>query len=274
MKIELLKNGVDQINTFLKVASKYQEQFAMTVNNDTMNLKFIDPSHVCMANLDLRNNKHYKLESLAKPLNDKTFELSVKDVSKILARVEDNTTTVNAETDKSGELLGINFIITSNDTNEVIKEIQIPAFNYEQNINIPDLGYGNDIPLARMEIENLVDSIHEINDYEADAIKITNSGTQLNFEATSQNNIRKKIKINKFETVDFVDMSEKEHDGTEKIEGFYSMDFLNHLVTESKAYSKVDIRYNDKLPVSFYYINEESNDVGNLVCILAPRVED
>lgn len=276
LKLELLRSGVDQISTFLKIAdNKYMEQFAITVNQDTINMKFMDPSHVCMASLDLRNNKHYKLESLHKELNDKTFELSIKDVSKILSRVEDNTTIVNAETDKGGDLLGINFIIQSNETNETIKEIQIPVFEYEQSANIPEISYDNDIPKTRMEIENIVDSIHEINDYEAETLMITNNGMQMNLVATSKQNERKKIKINKFESIDFEDISEQaQHDGTQTIEATYSMEYMNYLVVKSNAYNQIDIIYDTKLPISLFYGNKETGDAGNLICILAPKVEE
>lgn len=273
MKLELLKNGVDQISTFLKITDKYMEQFAITVNPTGINLKFIDPSHVCIVSLELKNNKHYKLESLHEALLDKTFELSVKDVSKILSRVEDNTTIVNAETDNSGDLIGINFIIQSNETNEIIKEIQIPAFEYEQSANLPQLSYGNEVPKARMEIDNIVDSIHEINDYETETLAITNTGSEINLVATSSQNTRKKIKINKFQHVDFEDVSEKP-DNVKETKAVYSMEYMNYLIVKSNAYKEIDIVYSEKLPISLLYGNRETNENGNLVCILAPKVEE
>lgn len=245
----------------------------MTVTDETINMRFIDPSHVCMASLELQNNKHYKLDQLDQALNNTTFELSVKDVIKILSRIEDNTTIINAEKDNQGQLLGINFIINSNETNETVKEIQIPAFEYEMRADIPQLKYNDDIPKAKMEIDNIVDSIHEINDYETDTLTISNNGMNILLEATSTRNTRKRIKITKFENIDFQDISEKQYDGTEYIQGKFSMEYLNYLIVGSNAYSEIDLIYGTQMPLSLCYSGKESTD-KNLLCILAPRIEE
>lgn len=249
------------------------EQFVVVVTNETIQLKFMDPSHVCMATLELKNNKHYKLESLHKILDNKPFELSVKDVTKILSRIEDNTTVINSEVAQDEIIEGINFIITSNETNEIIKEIQIPAFNYEQGINIPDLNYTN-TPHIRMEIDNILDSINEINDYETETLSISTNDDTMLLEATSDTNNRKKIKITKFLQVDFENMNTSLSTQTnEKIKVFYTMDFINDLIVSSNIYPEIDLIFGNKLPISLVYVNRESDD-NNLTCILAPKTSE
>lgn len=270
MKLELLKNGVDQIATFLKIATKLKmEKFAININQKRLTLRFIDPSHVSMSVLELRNNKHYKLDNLVDSLEGKDFELQVKDVDKILSRVEENTTVMSAAVE-GGDLMGINFTINSNETTETIKEIQIPAFDYEMGANLPALSFEKDAPNIRMEVDNIVESLNEINDYETEILQITNDGAVVKLEATSSENNRKRIKINKFESIDFQNLNEGK---TKSVDTVYSMDFLNKIVVSNNAYEKIDVQLDNKMPICFTYVNENAGD-SNLICYVAPRTED
>lgn len=273
MKLELLKNGVDQINTFLKIAGKQKslDQFVIVVTNETIQLKFVDPSHVCMVILELQNNKHYKLNSLHKILDNKPFELSIKDVTKILSRIDDNTTIINAEVSNDNIILGINFIITSNETNEIIKEIQIPAFNLEQSVNTPNLNYDTMLHY-RMEIDNILDTINEINDYETETLSISTNNDTMLLEATSSVNSRKKIKITKFLQVDFQNMNTTVETNN-NINVFYTMNFINDLIVSSNIYTEIDLIFGNKLPITLVYVNNESSD-NNLSCFLAPKIQE
>lgn len=270
MKLELLKNGVDQTLAFLKVTQKYMEQFAITVTEENIDLRFMDPSHVCMGRLLLENNKHYKLDSLMQSLDGITFELRTKDVMKILSRIEDNTTIINAEVEDN-TILGVNFIVKGNETNTTLKEIQIPAYEYEQNAKINELVYDQNIPKARIEIDNLVNSLAEIKDYDVDVLYLELNQQAMTLTATSTDNVRKKIKINKFDSLDFEDITAVDTDIT--IAAFFTMEYLHNLIVTNPAYKSIDIAFNTDKPLEVTYVDEASQD-NNLVCLIAPKLRE
>src|ERR1044072_4979092 len=108
MQIEILDIGKNQLLAFLKIAQKHQDQVVLIPKQNEIDFKFDAISHTNVGYLKLKKDIHYKMENLEDVFVAKQFERNIKDISRILSHLKNQSVSLNTEIEDD-ILTGISF---------------------------------------------------------------------------------------------------------------------------------------------------------------------
>ena len=283
MEIELLKNGKEQIQTFLKIAMKIsKEKFSIVVNNDQMLVQYIDPGKVSIGQLTLKQNQHVIISDIPENILNKPMEFQIKDILKVLSYVGKNKIKISLSIDiienengtVSQDISGIKFEIRSSETDILQKEVEIPIYDFETNFQIPKFNYDPTSPCLLFNINDLKETITELREYDNDYItfqmtKATDDTNRncISFLTFDRNNLRKKINILKREIIDFK-LLNKETELNQEPATYQITEYVENAITSTSAYEEIQLQYQPKGVLSIKYLEDDSN--SNMFIYIAP----
>lgn len=306
MQMELLETGKEQLQTFLKIASKLNEQFIFHIIDETaIEMKTMDPAHVAMTHLVMSGNDEghhgddgvnstskidqfdqFRViynESTKKETISKPFQVDTRDVIRILNHMKKNNVlvvTLEFDSDTEQSLLGLSFLIKDRETGIAEKEIRLPVFDVDMNIQKINLGYhGSTCAEITMDTGVFVETINELKEYEIDNLTIklepdtSLSPVQYNLVFVNQDtkNERKKIEITKKKDRDFVLVVDQKKEPT-AITGLFAINYLSNLVPTNPIYKTIQLVMEETKPITIRYNNDEAH--SNLYAILAPKASN